>query len=152
MRRRWLPLVGLLCTALGCAVHKIPGTEIEENSDSTAILGVITKYNSALDAQDAAGILVLVDTSFYDDAGTLTPEDDLDYASLKTKLPALLAKLQDVRVKITVKTMNIDRDQATVVYNYVATFKIGGKAQTESDIKRMELKRVNGTWKIVKGI
>jgi hypothetical protein len=152
MRRRWLPLLVLLCAALGCAVPKIPGTEIEENSDSTAILGVITKYNSALDAQDAAGILALVDTSFYDDAGTLTPEDDLDYASLKTKLPALLAKLQDVRVKITVKTMNIDRDQATVVYNYVATFRIGNKTQTESDIKRMELKRVNGIWKIVKGI
>ena len=151
MRRRWLAWLGLLC-ALGCAAHKIPGTEIEETSDSTAILTVITKYNAAVDAQDAAGVLALVDTSFYDDAGTLTPEDDLDYASLKTKLPALLAKLQDVRLRITVKTMNIDQDKATVVYNYVATFRIGAKVQTESDIKRMELKRVNGVWKIVKGI
>jgi hypothetical protein len=151
MSRRWLPVLGLLAAA-GCATTKIPGTEIEETSDSTAIINVIGRYNGAIDAQDAAGILALCDTSFYDDAGTLTPEDDLDYNALKTKLPAILQKLQDVRVRITVKTMNIDGDKASVVYNYVITFRLGQKTQTESDIKRMELKRVNGVWKIVKGV
>ncbi len=150
MSARWLP--GVLCAALGCAAHKIPGTEIEETADADAIIEVVGKYNTAIDAQDAAGILALVDPSFYDDAGTLTPEDDLDYATLKTKLPSMLAKFQDVRVKIVVKTLNITGDKASLVYNYVVTFRIGQKVTTDSDIKRMDFKRVNGVWKIVKGV
>jgi len=142
----------LLAATVGCAAHKIPGTDIDETADADAIIEVVGKYNAAVDAQDAAGLLALVDTSFYDDAGTLTPEDDLDYAALKTKLPAMLQKFQDVRVKITVKTLNIQGDKASLVYNYVLTFRIGQKVTTESDIKRMDFKRVNGVWKIVKGV
>jgi hypothetical protein len=148
--KRWLPV--LLCASLGCAAHKIPGTDIDETSDTNAIIEVVGKYNTAVDAQDAAGILALVDPSFYDDAGTLTPEDDLDYATLKTKLPAMLAKFQDVRVKITVKTLNVAGDKASLVYNYVITFRINQKVTTDSDIKRMDFKRVNGVWRIVKGV
>jgi ketosteroid isomerase-like protein len=152
MNLRRLPVLWLLGALAGCATTKIPGTEIEETSDSRAIIDVMTKYNAALDAQDAAGILALVDTSFYDDAGTLTPEDDLDYAGLKNKLPQMLQKLQDVRARITVKTMRIDGDRAAVVYTYAVTYRIGQKTQTDTDIKQMELKRVNGVWKIVKGL
>ena len=152
MRPGRLPLLWVLGAALGCATTKIPGTEIEETSDSRAILGVMTKYNAALDAQDAAAILALVDSSFYDDAGTLTPEDDLDYNGLKTKLPTLLQKLQDVRARITVKTMRIEGDRASVVYTYAVTYRIGQKTQTDTDIKQMEFKRVNGVWKITKGV
>ena len=148
--RRWLPI--LLGAALGCASHKIPGTDIDETADTDAIIEVVGKYNTAIDAQDAAGILALVDKSFYDDAGTLTPEDDLDYATLKTKLPVMLQKFQDVRVRITVKTLNVVGDKASLVYNYVITFRIGQKVSTDSDIKRMDFKRVDGVWKIVKGV
>jgi len=147
--RRWLLLVA---ATWGCAAHKIPGTDIDETADADAIIEVMGKYNAAVDAQDASGVLALVDTSFYDDAGTLTPEDDLDYEALKTKLPAMLQKFQDVRVKITVKTLNISGDKASLVYNYVLTFRMGQKVTTDSDIKRMDFKRVNGVWKIVKGV
>ncbi len=150
MSKRWLLL--LLGTTLGCAAHKIPGTDIDETADADAIIDVMGKYNTAIDAQDAAGVLALCDPSFYDDAGTLTPEDDLDYTALQTKLPAMLAKFQDVRVRITVKTLNIVGDKASLVYNYVLTFRMGQKVQTVSDIKRMDFKRVNGVWKIVKGV
>ena len=152
MRPARLPFLGLVLAALGCATTKIPGTEIEETSDSRAIIGVLSKYNAALDAQDAAAILALVDASFYDDAGTLTPEDDLDYNGLKAKLPVLLQKLQDVRARITVKTMRIEGDRASVVYTYAVTYRIGQKTQTDTDIKQMEFKRVNGVWKITKGV
>jgi hypothetical protein len=150
VRRRFFVL--LLGASLGCAAHKIPGTDIDETSDATAIIEVVGKYNTAVDAQDAAGILALVDPSFYDDAGTLTPEDDLDYATLKTKLPLMLQRFQDVRVKITVKTLNVVGDKASLVYNYVVTFRLGQKVTTDSDIKRMDFKRVGGVWKIVKGV
>ena len=150
MRRRWLPL--LLGCALGCAAHKIPGTDIDETADTDAIIAVVGKYNTALDAQDAAGIFALCDPSFYDDAGTLTPEDDLNYETLQTKLPTILKKFQDVRVKIIVKTLNVSGDRASLVYNYVITFRIGQKVTTDSDIKRMDFKRVGGVWKIVKGV
>ena len=150
MSKRTLPV--FLLAALGCAAHKIPGTDIEETADADAIIEVVGKYNTALDAQDAAGILALVDPSFYDDAGTLTPEDDLDYTALKNKLPLILQKFQDVRVKITVKALTVVGDKASLVYNYVVTFRLGQKVTTDSDIKRMDFKRVGGVWKIVKGV
>ena len=82
-----------------------------------------------------------MDPEFRDNAGTLTPEDDIDIQRLRTVLPQRLAKLQDVAVRIEIKAIDVKGDRAQAVYTWVSQFKLGGKAMTESDIKRMELKR-----------
>ena len=53
-----------------------------------------------------------MDPEFRDNAGTLTPEDDIDIQRLRTVLPQRLAKLQDVAVRIEIKTLNVVGDQA----------------------------------------
>ena len=151
MRRALLPIL-LLVAAPGCGPHRIPGTDLEDTGDTRAIIDTISRYNSALEARDANGILALVDPDFRDNAGTLTPEDDIDIQRLRTVLPQRLAKLQDVAVRIEIKTIEVKGDRANAVYTWVSQFKLGGKSMTESDIKRMELKREADGWKILSGI
>jgi hypothetical protein len=150
VRRTLLAL--LLLTAAGCGPHRIPGTDLEDTGDTRAIIDVMTKYNQALEARDTTGILALVDPAFRDNAGTLTPEDDIDLERLRTVLPQRLAKLQDVAVRIEIKTIDVKGDRATAVYTWVSQFKLGGKSMTESDIKRMEFKRESDGWKILSGV
>jgi len=151
VRRALLPLLGLLALA-GCGPKRIPGTDLADTGDTRAIIDVMTKYNQALEARDANGILALVDPAFRDNAGTLTPEDDIDIQRLKTVLPQRLAKLQDVAVRIEIKTIDVKDDRASAVYTWVSQFKLAGKSMTESDIKRMEFKREVDGWKILSGI
>ena len=151
MRRALLSLI-VVAAAAACGPHRIPGTDLEDTGDTRAIIDVISRYNSALEARDANAILALVDPEFRDNAGTLTPEDDIDIERLRTVLPQRLAKLQDVAVRIEIKTIDIKGDQAQAVYTWVSQFKLNGKPRTESDIKRMELRRRADGWKIVSGI
>jgi hypothetical protein len=151
VRRALLSLI-VVAAAAACGPHRIPGTDLEDTGDTRAIIDVISRYNSALEARDANAILALVDPEFRDNAGTLTPEDDIDIERLRTVLPQRLAKLQDVAVRIEIKTIDIKGDQAQAVYTWVSQFKLNGKPRTESDIKRMELRRRADGWKIVSGI
>ena len=151
MRRALLSLI-VVAAAAACGPHRIPGTDLEDTGDTRAIIDVISRYNSALEARDANAILALVDPEFRDNAGTLTPEDDIDIERLRTVLPQRLAKLQDVAVRIEIKTIDIKGDQAQAVYTWVSQFKLNGKSRTESDIKRMELRRRADGWKILSGI
>lgn len=151
MRRALVPLLALLGLA-ACGPRRIPGTDLEDTGDTRAIIDVISRYNSALEARDAQAILALVDPAFRDNAGTLTPDDDIDLQRLRTVLPQRLARLQDLAVRIEIKTIEVKGERASAVYTWVSQFKLGGKSMTESDIKRMELKREADGWKILSGV
>jgi len=150
--RRALTLLSLMALAVACGPKRIPGTDLEDTGDTRAIIETIARYNSSLEQRDANGILALVDPSFKDNSGTLSPDDDIDIQKLRTVLPGRLAKLQDVAVRIEIKTVDVKGDRASVVYTWVSQFKFAGKSMTESDIKRMELKRGPDGWKILSGI
>ena len=150
--RRALTLLFLVALAMACGPKRIPGTDLEDTGDTRAIIETIARYNSSLEQRDANGILALVDPSFKDNSGTLSPDDDIDIQKLRTVLPGRLAKLQDVAVRIEIKTVDVKGDRASVVYTWVSQFKFAGKSMTESDIKRMELKRGPDGWKILSGI
>ena len=51
-----------------------------------------------------------------------------------------------------IKSIDVKGDRATAVYTWVSQFKLNNKAMTESDIKRMELRRGPEGWRILSGI
>jgi len=142
---------------VGCGAKRIPGTDIEDTDDTRAILAVMERFRSAVEARDVDGVVQLVSESFKDDGGTATPEDDLDYAGLKKHLPERFAKFDDIHLDMSVRKITVypDTGTASVIYYYSMSFKIphlSNKPRNESDIKEMWFKRDHGQWKITSGV
>lgn len=142
----------------GCMPKKIPGTDIEDTSESRAVLDVVNKYRVAVEQKNTQAIIDLADESFRDDGGSASPDDDLDYKSLYTALPARFNRIDDIRLSLDVRKLEFDEAQKAVrvSYQYTITFKmptLSQKSQTETDLKQMALKQVGDKgWKIVSGI
>ena len=140
-----------------CAHSKIPNTEIEDTSDTRAILDVMEKYRIAVEARDPTAIAVLVDPSFKDDGGSSNPDDDLDYSTLTQKLGERFGKVDAVKLDLDIRKINVADDAAQAVYHYNTRYVLlqanNSKLQkSDSDIKQMAFKRVSGQWRITSGI
>lgn len=156
MHKRFLALC-LLSLLAACAPKRIPGTDINDTSDSRAILQTMERYRAALEALDAKAIVALVSPEFRDDVGTETPDDDLTYANLQSHLEALFSKIKSPRVEMSVRRLvfNDAGDAAVATYYWKASWRMPGLTQRsdqDSELKQMLLKRVDGQWKIVSGI
>lgn len=152
-------LFSLLALAVtGCAPRKIPGTELDDTSETRAVIDVLQKFRAAVEKKDADAIVKMADKSFRDDGGSSNPDDDLDYASLGPKLAARMAKMSNVKLDVTVRRIEFDDDtkMARVTYSYQVSFNLPeytSRTQSENDIKQMLLKRVGeDEWKIASGI
>ncbi len=156
MKTRLLSTLSL-ALLVACGARRIPGTDLEDNEDTRAILQVMEQYRAAVEARDAPGVLRLVSESFKDDGGTAHPEDRMDYADLQKKLPVQLAKLDEVKLDLNVRKIEIQsaNNTASAVYTYNLSFRmprLNNKPQSESEIKKMWFKRDKGGWKIASGI
>ena len=154
-----IPLVALLALALtGCMPKKIPGTDLDDTTDTRAVIDVMQKYRQAVEARNPQALIKLTDESFRDDGGSSAPDDDLDYASLSVKLAQRMAKVSDLKLDVTVRRIEFDSEEkvARVTYSYQLSFKMpdySSRTQSENDIKQMLLKRVGEQeWKITSGI
>jgi hypothetical protein len=156
--RQVIPGLLLALAMSGCMPHKLAGTDIDDTSDTRAVLDVVNLYRAAVERRNAQAVIDLTDESFRDDGGSVNPDDDLDYKALYTVLPGRLLKLRDVKLDLTVRRIEFDDDskKARVTYSYQLTFKVPEytpRTQTENDIKQMTLKRVGeNAWKITSGI
>ncbi|MCI0569801.1 MAG: nuclear transport factor 2 family protein [Myxococcaceae bacterium] len=148
-------LAALLLLLAACAPRRIPDTDIPDTRDTRAILEVLRQYREATEKRDAQALLALVSPTFHDDAGTGTPADDMDYARLQQVLPEKLAALKDVQLELSVRRIDVEGDEATAVFYYTTSYLIPGvtqKAQSDSDLMEMKLRREGGTWKIRSGL
>jgi hypothetical protein len=157
--RKAIPLAAFLALALtGCAPKKIPGTDLDDTSETRAVIDVMQKYRLAVEAKNPQALLKLTDESFRDDGGSSSPDDDLDYASLPSRLAQRMAKVSELKLDVTVRRIEFDTDEkvARVTYSYQLSFKMpeySSRAQSENDIKQMLMKRVGEQeWKIISGI
>jgi hypothetical protein len=146
----------LAVVALACTPPRIPNTTIPDTPDTRAVLKVVEEYASALQRRDAVALLALAAPTYFDDAGTTDPSDDLDLAGLTAALPADLARLQGLRVEIVVRGLEIAGDSASAeVFSdlwYQVTVKDGTIPRRDTDVHRMRFARVQGIWKITSGL
>lgn len=156
--RSFFVLLVAAAALTACAAHKIPGTDIDDTSDTRAVMALFGEYRRAVEARDAQAIVNLCDESFSDDGGSANPDDDLTYASLLDALNARFARVQDVRLEMNVRRIELsdDGNRARVTYSYTLNFrmpKYTARTQSETDLKQMTLVRVGKEqWKIVSGI
>ncbi|WP_257458684.1 nuclear transport factor 2 family protein [Archangium lipolyticum] len=154
MNARLLPACALLLL-VACAPRNIPGTQIPDTNDTRAILDVMERYRSAIEARDAKAIQQLVSPSFRDNGGTDDPQDDLTYANLPQALPALFSQLESARVDLDIRSVNVRSDgAATVIYYWNVSWRAPGlieKSQRDSELEQMVFQKEDGQWRIVSG-
>jgi hypothetical protein len=153
MRHVWV-LVSLILAA-GCAHRRIPGTDIEENEQTKAIVAVMQAYRSALEHKDAHAIAQLLAPGFHDNGGTANPEDDLDAENVERLLTERFSKVENLSLDMELRQIEVQDGAATATYFYTEHYQIPtltSRAQTESDLKQMTLVKVRDPWRILSGI
>jgi hypothetical protein len=153
----WITLLGASLVLSACGARRIPGTDIEDNDDTRAILQVMEQYRSAVEARDADGVRRLLSDSFKDEGGTSRAEDRMDYRWISERLPAELNKHDDLKLDISVRKIIFHPEDSTAsaIFTYSLNFRmprLSNKPQNDSDIKEMWFKREKSGWKIVSGI
>lgn len=158
MRSSFVVLLVAAAALSACSPKKIPGTDIDDTSETRAVMGILSEYRKAVEARDAKGVISLCDESFSDDGGSANPEDDLVFSNLDQDLSARFARVQDVRLEMNVRKIELSEDErgARVTYSYTLNFRMPqytARTQSETDLKQMTLIRVDEkTWKITSGI
>jgi hypothetical protein len=152
-----LAAVAAFAFLAGCAPKRIPGTEIDDTDETRAIIAVMDGYRQAFEAKDPERVMSFIAETFEDNAGTGTPDDDLDYKTLRQALPKQFARAEDLRLEINVKKITLTEDEkgAQAIYYYTTTFRLPGlkdKPQSEAGLKMMQLKKVGDQWKVTSGI
>ena len=148
----------LAVVALSGCLKKIPGTDIDDTTETRSILATVDAYRIGVEQRNAQAVIDLADESFRDNGGSSGPDDDLDYKTLFTVLPARFQKIDDVRLDLSVRRIEFDESagNARVTYTYTMAFRmpsLSSKMQNETDIKQMTLKRVTDKqWKITSGL
>lgn len=158
MKRLALPLLALLAVT-SCTTKYIGNTRIEDTSENRDILRVIEQYRRAMDDKDVQRILELCADDFFEDPGTPgDPSDDYDKIGLRTRLEETFAKVEEQRLRMDVRKVNVvdDGKRAFVEYRYDLRYRLNLPNASEwrdaTDLSRISLKRQDGTWKITGGI
>jgi len=150
------PLVAALALLAACAPRLIPGTDIKDTHENRAVYDVVRAYHQALERRDAPAILALVAPDYFDNAGTPDPSDDIDRARLEKTLPADLAKLEGVRLDVTMRGIQVQGDTATAEVFYETYYRVetpaGPVPRRDSDVHQIHLKKIEGAWKITSGL
>lgn len=156
---RPLALVLLACAAAStaaCSPKRIPGSEISDTPETRAVLQVVEGYRQAMERRDAGAVLALVAPDYFDGAGTPEPADDLDRARLEVTLPQDLARMEGLRLDLSVRRVDVAGDVARAEVVYDAYYRVvtpaGQVPRRDSDVHQLQLRRLQGGWRITAGL
>jgi hypothetical protein len=161
MIARKIAVLTLAVGAVGCAPKKIPGTDINDNDDTRAILDVIESYRRASEREVARTIFALLDENFREDGGSSNVDDDFDYRNAAPKLESVFSQAEDLRLEMSVRKIEFDDKmvRARAVYTWNSTFRLPSlttRPQNESEIKQMNFRRADNrkktAWRITSGL
>ncbi len=153
---RFSTIALLASLALAGCTRKIPNTDIEDSKDNRALISVVDAYRKAFDSKNVQGIMALVSKTYYDDAGTSDPSDDVDYRQLPQVLTETFVKLPDVKIELGVTDIKVKGDKADVELFYDAKYRVSTPrheiTKRDSDVQRLVMAREGDSWKIVSGL
>jgi len=149
-------LVAFQAPLAACAPRLLPGTSIQDTSETRPVYEVIRAYGDAMQRKDAAAVLALVAPDYFDSAGTPGPEDDMDRAALERSMATDLAKVDSFKLDLGVKKIEVRGAEAFAEIFYDGYFRVvtagGAVPKRESDLHRMQFRKVGKDWKIASGL
>lgn len=116
----------LLSPLVGCARDVIPNTDVEDTAENREVLQFVEGYRHAVEERNVPGMLDLASPRYYDDNGTPTGGDDLDFEGLRDKLAAWRDQVLDVRYEIRYRRVTFveNTNRVLVDYTYTGSFRV----------------------------
>jgi hypothetical protein len=159
-RLRSAALLLLLAVAVavssGCTKKYIPNTALEDTPENWEVVRFCERYRHALEDINIGLLLSLASPRYFDNSGTVTGDDDFDYAGLEQILKERFKDVVSIRYEMKYRDVYEQDTLVMVDYTYTLSFqyRIGEKTQwaNKTADNRLELERVEGGFLIVSGM
>ena len=113
-------------------------------------------YRHAVENRNIGKLLKLASPDYYDDSGTPSADDDVDYEGLSKKLALWKERLVKVRYEIRYRRVTWVRDRVFVDFTYTGSFHLktegGEHAVRRLEDNRIVLSQNGGDFQIVSGM
>lgn len=158
MNVRLLAVAAAALLALpACSQKNIPGTSIPDTDDTRALVALMDAYRNSVETGDVDKLVGLVSSTFRDQGGTASLDDDLDTGNLESSLRERFGRLANVRLDMDIRSIDVQprENTAHAIFYYTLRFEMPGltdRLQTAADLKRMDFRREDGEWRIQSGI
>lgn len=141
---------------VGCATTTIPNTRVEDTAENRDVLDFLEQYRLAVEARDVGKLLRLASQSYFDDMGTPTGTDDIDYEGLREGLTSIPEEVLAARYQISYRDVTYLDDRILVDVRYTAWFRVntaeGPQWERRLEPHRLVLAREEGAFRIVSGM
>jgi hypothetical protein len=127
MRRLHPAFLGFLVlsgAAAGCTRDVIPNTDVEDTSSNREVIEFCERYRMAVEERNVPALMRLASQRYYDDNGTPSGMDDVDYDGLAEKLNTWREGVLDVRYEIRYRRVTFHRERILVDYTYTGSFRV----------------------------
>jgi len=154
---KWFVRIAIAAVLVGCGVHTIPNTDVEDTAYNRNVIQFCEDYRHAVERRNVAALLQMADKSYYEDGGNVDATDDLDYAGLKAYLEGKFRKTRAIRYEIRYRRVGHGRkDIIYVDYTFTASYKLSTEIgdvwrRTVAD-NRLELIPVGDKFKVISGM
>lgn len=147
----------LALAAAGCGASTIPNTRVEDTAENREIIEFMERYRAAVENRDTATLLGMTSRFYYDDMGTPTGEDDMDYDALKAALERIRKDVLGARYQISYRGLTYtDSERVLVDVLYTGWFKVqtpdGPQWRRRLEPHRVVLAQEDGQLRIVSGM
>lgn len=152
-----LPLSFFAIALCACEPTMIPNTRVEDTRENREVVDFVEKYRLALEARNGGALLALASQNYFDDMGTPSGNDDIDYDGLKDALGRLREEVLGTRYQISYRAVTYDVDQKVLVdMLYTGWFRItaseGPVWKRRLEPHRIVLAREDGRYRILSGM
>jgi hypothetical protein len=142
--------------APGCAQSLIPNTDVPDTSENRQVVDFVEGYRHAVEERSPAQIMRLVSERYFDDNGTPSADDDIDYTALRDHFQRWEGDVMDVRYEMRYRRITFERDRIFVDFTYTGSFKVrdvdGERWSRRLADNRIELVRENDEFRILSGL
>ena len=153
---RHLLVALVLAPLVGCGAQLIPNTDVPDTVENREAVEFVEDYRHAVETHNPASILRLVSHDYFDDNGTPSSGDDVDYEQLQARLGRWTADVLDVRYEMRYRRVTVYPERVFVDVTYTGSFKVrtaeGERWERRLADNRLELIREDGELRIVSGL
>lgn len=150
-------LVLLLTLGFGCTKETIPNTFIEDTRGNREVVDFVETYRLAVEGRNVAGLLKMASKDYFDDMGTPSGDDDVDYETLKAGLASMRQEVLAARYQISYRGLTYASNERVLVdVLYTGWFRVqtpdGPSWRRRLEPHRLVLRRNADSFEILSGM